>query len=366
MWWVLPTALLFAYEMVVATQRLSLPSTVTSIGFMAFANSMLNAVTVPRTVEEMGSGAFNKCFFLRSAKIEGDLWDNSGVKTIPPYCFSGCTDLEQVDLSAVVNKIGGYAFSGCQSLKKLTLRNPWVPTTTSTTWSGFPIANTALLVAKGTTGKYTASQWQQFKSIGDAPREGFDCNDMGFEIDIYGKQVLVGRNGQLWDFPDYADYPDLFELPATVEYRDRTYPVVGVFKNAFNGITLNQVELPHGYTIVEDSAFYNSNLSGTMILPNSIKTIESYAFGKNRITEIGLPDDLTSIGEGAFEFTSLTSLYLPQGVTHIPDYLLFDCDNLKKLYIGNRNNVLTVDRDGSPVLTSTRASCMSTWAGQLL
>lgn len=75
--------------------------------------------------------------------------------------------------------------------------------------------------------------------------------------------------------------------------------------------------------------------SGTTIIPNSVTSIEEYAFRENKIlTSITIPNNVISIGLGAFEdCTNLTNIILSNSITSIEDYLLYGCRALTSLII---------------------------------
>ena len=39
----------------------------------------------------------------------------------------------------------------------------------------------------------------------------------------------------------------------------------------------------------------------SITIPNSVTTIEDYAFGGNKLTEVTIPISVTNLGDGAFE-----------------------------------------------------------------
>lgn len=109
----------------------SLPATVESIGFAAFAGcyqlssvtmpegifeiddyafsgSGLTSVEVPASVSYMGRGVFSRCESLVSAVINSE--------TIGDFAFLGDVNLSDVNVGASVTSIGKGAFSGCAAL----------------------------------------------------------------------------------------------------------------------------------------------------------------------------------------------------------------------------------------------------------
>lgn len=94
-------------------------------------------------------------------------------------------------------------------------------------------------------------------------------------------------------------------------------PVVGINESAFSGTTLQSIVLPN--TIEFIGAFsFNINNTTTMILPNSIHSIEEWAFqGTWNLTSLTLPENLVKVGDNAFANSKLTHLEIPDTVTYL-------------------------------------------------
>lgn len=97
---------------------------VVSINFQAFSsNTNLETITIPQTVESIGSWAFMDCSNLKQVKL------NEGLKVIEDGAFSGCVALEEINLPDSLEEIGEWAFSGCEKIiqnqkKPLKANNP--------------------------------------------------------------------------------------------------------------------------------------------------------------------------------------------------------------------------------------------------
>ena len=80
------------------------------------------------------------------------------------------------------------------------------------------------------------------------------------------------------------------------------------------------------------NSFRSCNTLKTIIIPNSVTSIGSYAFRDcSSLTSVTIPDSVTSIGDSAFrDCTSLTSVTIGNGVTSIED-LAFYRSKLKNI-----------------------------------
>ena len=105
----------------------SVPEDITSVRFKeglqkiedwAFYNcSSLESITLPSTVTEMGYYAFSNCTNLREVIF------NDGLKKIGREAFNNCTSLENIALPSTVTEIGDHAFNSCHNLREVTLND---------------------------------------------------------------------------------------------------------------------------------------------------------------------------------------------------------------------------------------------------
>ncbi|MGN1306987.1 MAG: leucine-rich repeat protein [Faecousia sp.] len=106
-----------SYEMFEGCESLTtirFPSTPFRLYARTFAYcGLLSEVTLPKNVEEIGSGCFGECRRLRS-------FTGEGLNLIPFQALMNCSALEEVTLP-VVERINRAAFYGCSSLKQVSL-----------------------------------------------------------------------------------------------------------------------------------------------------------------------------------------------------------------------------------------------------
>ena len=79
--------------------------------------SGLTSVTIPDSVETIGSNAFNGCTKLESVTLP----TNDEFKTISTYAFSNCIKLQSITIPNNVETIGDSAFLNCVDLNSVTL-----------------------------------------------------------------------------------------------------------------------------------------------------------------------------------------------------------------------------------------------------
>ena len=124
-------------------RQLTVPQTVTKIGYSAFADcTQLTAITLPAGLRELGNEAFEGCTALTGVALPDSLTDlGYGVfrdcsaltaaefpAGIAPFSWStgssmlrNCTSLRSVKLPKTVSSLGDYFFAGCTALEQIVL-----------------------------------------------------------------------------------------------------------------------------------------------------------------------------------------------------------------------------------------------------
>ncbi|MGM9733441.1 MAG: leucine-rich repeat domain-containing protein [Prevotella sp.] len=84
--------------------------------------------------------------------------------------------------------------------------------------------------------------------------------------------------------------------------------------------------------VIPSSQFNGKWAITKVILPQNLKTINSYAFYSSGITEITFPETLETIGYESFEnCDALTSVVLPNSVTSLGNECFYGCNNLREV-----------------------------------
>ena len=93
------------FERCTSLKTIEIPVSVTTICSNAFADSGLESIEIPDSVERFnGTGQFNNCSDLETVTL-GD-----GLREIPFFCFYGCENLTTLHLGTNIRKIGFGAF----------------------------------------------------------------------------------------------------------------------------------------------------------------------------------------------------------------------------------------------------------------
>ena len=266
----------------------SLGSNVKTLGNMAFASSGLTSVDL-QNVETLGNAAFYDCANLATLTLR------NSQQTISESCFENCTSLNNVHIPSGVRTIGKQAFKGCTGLTNLVFDNPFQGQLTTISEEAFSgcgltavdIPNTVTTVGDwafyGNTNLTTASIGTGMQYMGSIIF--YNCTNLA-TIDYWATQCTytggwggTGTGTKTLNIHNGVNY-----IPGS----------------AFSGLILNEVTIPNGVTFIGEYAFaYCENLT-EITIPNSVTMIGEAAFAGNQLATITLGSGLTSIGEYAF------------------------------------------------------------------
>jgi hypothetical protein len=134
----------YAFDDCPRLTSVTIPGSVTSIGYEAFAGENLTNVTIPNSVTNIGGLAFYGCTRLTNATI------GNGVTSIGEEAFGNCTSLTSVTIPGSVTSIGEYAFWSDYSLTSVYFTGNAPSTNYDSTV--FSEANGTVYYLPGTTG----------------------------------------------------------------------------------------------------------------------------------------------------------------------------------------------------------------------
>lgn len=290
----------------------TIPSSVTTIEEKAFYGcSGLASVTIPSSVTTIGDLAFDevnnivyngsatglpwgaKCtngyadgylVYSDSTKrilcgcssaITGELIIPNSVRRMVDKIFAHCNGLTSVTIPSSIRKIGKSAFYGCFGLTSVTIPNS--------------VTEIGDLAFYGCSGLATVSVPSSVKAIG---KDAFyNVNNVAY----YGSAA-----GSPWGAKCTNCYVEGY-----VVYKSSTKKVLCCCSNA---------------------------ITGDLIIPNSVKKIESNAFYACRgLTSVTIPNSVTEIGDLAFACCSgLTSATVPNSVKNMGKNVFLACSGLNK------------------------------------
>ena len=356
-----------------AKDRITIPSSVTKISDWALSGSLIEKITIPATVNYIGSGTFGNCNNLKSVEILGN------ISIIPDQTFYNCEKLESITIPASVTEIGGNSFYNCTLLTSITYSGTekmWnyiviekgnevldnvnitykneveeiplevVTVTASNAYS--TIASLSGLVKVVVEGSCSSSD---ITEIGEALRNNSDARII---LDLSGTTGLT-------KIPEWA-----FEWCNSLLEISLPDSVTEIGESAFRGCGLRKVANLGNISTIPFGCFWGCGNLESIIIPESVTSIEECVFvgcskltdinfeGNNFIVEDGaiyskdktilvafptakgnitIPDSISKIIGGAFGGTLIENITLPSTIKIIERDIFRDCHNLKTVEI---------------------------------
>ena len=195
--------------------------------------------------------------------------------------------------------------------------------------------------------------------------QGFHCRVINPEA----RTVSITYKGETDDefFYEYGD--GVIEVPATITYRNQTFRVVSIDGGAFDNPETTKIILPDGLETIQSQAFSICRLTGTVVIPKSVKQIGSMVYegnvfidsilvdkdnrvydsrnNCNAIIETAtntllvasqntvIPADVTSLGDYAYMLYQKPRLVIPTNVERIGEGCFFR-SALKEIVLHDR------------------------------
>ena len=320
-----------------------------SIGSNAFNGaSMLESVTIPKSVTSIGEFAFINCVRLKSIIFDA----SSNLKTIGKGAFSSAMNLTSIAISDTAISIGESAFSGTIRLTSITIPN-----------SVTSIANNVFYESGIKTAIFDNSIY--LSTVGLTPGTGkllFGATNVNI---LVISRTFTGF-GELTNAASYfsGENPSKF---AVIE----DYNIVGA--NAFKNATgLQAIDILTPLTVIKDSAFESTTSLTGITIPSSVSIIGQNAFKGSGIKSITFKSDtpslLTNIGNYVFsDCSGLTEITIPDLVTSIGSYAFSGATSLTKVTLPKTNTITNIAErmfHGASALTTINIPELVTQIGE--
>jgi len=382
------------YHPALSENPVEIPSTVTSIGSFAFANSSYVNITIPSSVTSIGQGAFADCNKLKNIFIEGNNFkfeDNfltskdgkilyayplldsvsgalkipDSVETIMGYTFYNNNKITSVDLNNV-ESVGPYAFFNNYKIDgevkipdSVTYLGPWA-FAKCTRVTSVKIGDGLALIENYTFfgDTYLASAELGSSIVSVAPLAFESCPAMTYEQ--YDNGLYLGPNSN----KHLILYKAKDSTITSCKVHDDTKTIAA---GSFRGIsTLESLTISDSVKVIEDFAFLNTGLSSltlgsglvnisqfafhglkltgkTLTIPKSVRYIGYSAFycSSCQVTTLEIGENVEYIGNFAFAyFTKVTELEIPDSVKYVGNGAFHSYAELETLKIGKKVETL--------------------------
>ena len=267
------------------------------------------------------------------------------VKGISGYAFCNDQKVTSVTIPKTIESIGTQAFLGCYGIKELT-----IPENVTTIESdAFGACSFTSLTIKCTLKSYQnvftrmktssiiytkESEISKIKRsyVGEVHEIGFIRNPViegvSYLLNDVKNTATVVNNGNL--------YSGQIIVPETIESQGISYKVTAIGSRAFAEChQLQSVILPNTVTEIGTYAFSGSSSLQSVTLPNNLKKIDIGTFsGCTAIYPFTIPSSVNEIASLAFASCSkLTTIKIPASVSVIGEKAFYDCINLRAFEI---------------------------------
>lgn len=330
----------------------SIPSTVTSIGNNAFSNCTgLTGLPNLYSLTSLGTSAFSGCTGLQSASISG-----TSLTSIPNQLFRGCANLTDVYIGNEIQSIGTNVLQNCN--KVATLNIPFLgsaPDDSTNAYVGYLFgasSGNASFTAKTTITNLTVRGGEYIASYAYAGLSALvSLNVTGTNVKTIGSYAFqgIGTGTTASASINISPFSSL-ESMSQRAFATSTF-FVGFSNNtalttipsyAFDGHTQPNssfIELPDSVTTLQDYAFVGYSGS-TITLGSGLTTIGFDAFDGVTAPIVGNDcPNLEAIGNRTFYGYLGTAIQLMNApIESIGDNAFVGCSNLTNITTGSGNN----------------------------
>ena len=290
-------------------------TTIAESGF-AYCNNVTSFV-LPATITTIDSMGFYSCRNLTSIAL------NEGLRSIGNRAF--CNDSALVGtliVPSTVDSIGDYAFGKCYKLRNIQFLSAQPAKVGGGQVFLHTIANARIMIPCGAYKDYAAYYYEVVYSTGQVVNQYFWrdkvtdlCDDNPIFAD--GKlryRVIADNQLSVFGYIPHTIDGEL-RIPESVQVMDKSYAVVEVDSNVFNGRELGRKDVR----------------ITSLVMPSSMRKINYAAFRNNHsLSSVSLNEGLEYIGNRAFCKDSLLSnITIPSTVTFLGDYAIGDIPGLQ-------------------------------------
>lgn len=304
-----------------------------NIGYFAFNNSLLKEVVLAESIKVIEDGAFSGCYDLEHVNIPANVI-NIGYAT-----FVNCRKLRTIIIPEACVSIGHSAFSNCKELSNL-----FIPKNVS------QIGNEAFNGCEELESIIVDSQNRYFKSINGILYD-YNCKKIIFVPKKINGEIIIPNGVEEVGDSAFQSCEGITSvtIPASVKKVGDfafskcsslsevsfSYGIELIGVNAFEYcMNLKTVELPDSVTEIGAGVFSCCCSLSSIYISNNITSIPYAAFLGCGLIDVDIPNSVKSIGLRSFEGCgSLKSVAIPSSLTSIDDYAFLNCLDIKQIYI---------------------------------
>jgi hypothetical protein len=328
-----------------ALEKVTIPSTVTSIGMYAFGGcTRLEGVTIPDSVTDISHSAFADCNRMTYANIGTGVrtlgngaFENcrsltslvfaDGLTEIGDYCFRLCVGLTEFTIPGTVTEIRTFPFEACEKLKTITIGNG----VREITKNVFSMCNGLESVVIPDSVEVLAGDcFRDCPNLRSVTIPGNVTSIGSYAFSGCGKLETVTFTGTVETLAEHS-------FSGSGIKNINLSGVKNIGANAFFGCgELLSVTVANSVTSMGSAAFSKCGKLASVTIGSGLTELPSFAFSQTKITSITIPGTIRAIGQQAFEeCTLLTSVTIQEGVETIRNGAFKWCENLPKMVLAN-------------------------------
>lgn len=240
-----------------------IPDSVTSCSAIFSGCSNIENIVIPITVTSLENQAFSGCSKLKRVNSNTDgVFYLPNVKTFGISAFNGCSQAEDITISSEAASFSTHTFANCTNLKRLNSDTDGV--------YNFPLGQK----------KITSYMFANILAL--------EVINMATDMTSIEGSAFT-RCSNLKRVNSTTD--GVFNIPDTV---------TEIGSMSLWGTQCYDCHIPTGLRTLGYSAFNSSKLSGDIVLPEGITTLNINTFDSTLITSCDIPSTVTSIGNQCF------------------------------------------------------------------
>lgn len=280
----------YAFDCCYELKSVSIPSSVYYIGRFAFDNCyLLEEINIPNGVEAIKVSAFSCCDKLENISLP------VSVKQIEEHAFVG-SGLKTIKLFGEVTSIGEYAFADCFSLTDFYCYSDNSPQTAENVFANVDLNKVNLHVPCNRKDAYTgADYWRDFGHLFTTDEVKQD--GLWYRLDDNTWEAALINNP---DGNSRIIYEGDIVIPTDIGFSHANYDVTSIGVRAFEYSNITSVSIPKSVVSIGTSAFVGCPFT-SIDIPNTVTAIGAYTFaGCSNLKSVILPNSLETIEGGLF------------------------------------------------------------------
>ena len=273
--------------------ELIIPDGVTEIGSLVFACcNRFDKLSIPASVKSIGDGAFYNCTGIDQITFQ----PSSQLETIGESVFRDCIGLSTISIPNSVTSLGTGVFRNCTNLESAILPSGLLEIPTSAFYQDTKLGGITIPETVKNIGSWA------FYECSGLPRIDIPSN-----VEIIGTEAFCGCTGfsgvyikdlVKWCGIKFGNYQYQGNMYALSD--KQTNPLIYGVNLYVNNQLVTDLIIPDGVEVIEDFAFWGSNVSSVTI-PSSVKSIGKKAFCTcANLRSITIPHTVESIDKEAF------------------------------------------------------------------